>query len=164
MELIFCSRWTVFLNDYLNNLCAFFCPQKHLSIPHILTVVLANFHHRIIVDKVEHPGIGATEMILSNGMRVCYKCTDFLDDQVSTITVLILFGNIQAFLPYYSWWKSHICNLCCNLSSIFLEHIFERKLSCIYYEVLVEQTKDPKPGQCGLWRRCCPDSVVLLLL
>uniref|UniRef100_A0A3B6FQC9 Uncharacterized protein n=1 Tax=Triticum aestivum TaxID=4565 RepID=A0A3B6FQC9_WHEAT len=36
----------------------------------------------IIVDKVEHPGIGATEMILSNGMRVCYKCTDFLDDQV----------------------------------------------------------------------------------
>uniref|UniRef100_A0A453EX77 Zinc protease pqqL n=1 Tax=Aegilops tauschii subsp. strangulata TaxID=200361 RepID=A0A453EX77_AEGTS len=55
----------------------------------------------IIVDKVEHPGIGATEMILSNGMRVCYKCTDFLDDQVSTITVLIPFGNIQAFLPYY---------------------------------------------------------------
>lgn len=35
-----------------------------------------------ILDKVEHPGIGATEMILSNGMRICYKCTDFLDDQV----------------------------------------------------------------------------------
>ncbi|XP_047054247.1 zinc protease PQQL-like [Lolium rigidum] len=35
-----------------------------------------------ILDKVEHPGIGATEMVLSNGMRVCYKCTDFLDDQV----------------------------------------------------------------------------------
>lgn len=35
-----------------------------------------------IIDKVEHPGIGATEMILSNGMRICYKYTDFLDDQV----------------------------------------------------------------------------------
>ncbi|KAG2598443.1 hypothetical protein PVAP13_5KG369400 [Panicum virgatum] len=35
-----------------------------------------------IIGKVEHPGIGATEMILSNGMRICYKYTDFLDDQV----------------------------------------------------------------------------------
>ncbi|RLM93624.1 putative zinc protease PqqL [Panicum miliaceum] len=35
-----------------------------------------------IIDEVEHPGIGATEMILSNGMRICYKYTDFLDDQV----------------------------------------------------------------------------------
>ncbi|OEL21818.1 Zinc protease PQQL-like [Dichanthelium oligosanthes] len=35
-----------------------------------------------IIDKVEHPGIGATEMTLSNGMRICYKYTDFLDDQV----------------------------------------------------------------------------------
>ncbi|KAK3161034.1 hypothetical protein QOZ80_1BG0070790 [Eleusine coracana subsp. coracana] len=35
-----------------------------------------------IIDKVEHPSIGTTEMILSNGMRICYKCTDFLDDQV----------------------------------------------------------------------------------
>lgn len=25
---------------------------------------------------------GSTEVLLSNGMRVCYKCTDFLDDQV----------------------------------------------------------------------------------
>lgn len=37
---------------------------------------------RSIINKVEHPGIGATEMILSNGMRICYKYTDFLDDQV----------------------------------------------------------------------------------
>ena len=35
-----------------------------------------------ILEKVEHPGMGATEIILSNGMQICYKCTDFLDDQV----------------------------------------------------------------------------------
>ncbi|KAJ7973741.1 zinc protease PQQL-like [Quillaja saponaria] len=35
-----------------------------------------------IVQQLEYPNIGATELILSNGMRVCYKCTDFLDDQV----------------------------------------------------------------------------------
>ncbi|GLT79042.1 hypothetical protein SLA2020_505520 [Shorea laevis] len=35
-----------------------------------------------IVEQFEYPNIGATEMILSNGMRVCYKCTDFFDDQV----------------------------------------------------------------------------------
>ncbi|XP_059634863.1 zinc protease PQQL-like [Cornus florida] len=35
-----------------------------------------------IVQQLEYSNIGATELILSNGMRVCYKCTDFLDDQV----------------------------------------------------------------------------------
>ncbi|GKV11869.1 hypothetical protein SLEP1_g23087 [Rubroshorea leprosula] len=35
-----------------------------------------------IVEQFEYPNIGATEIILSNGMRVCYKCTDFFDDQV----------------------------------------------------------------------------------
>lgn len=35
-----------------------------------------------IVQQLEYPNIGATELILSNGMRVCYKCTDFLVDQV----------------------------------------------------------------------------------
>ncbi|KAB1209292.1 putative zinc protease PqqL [Morella rubra] len=35
-----------------------------------------------IVQQFEYPNIGATELILSNGMRVCYKCTDFLADQV----------------------------------------------------------------------------------
>lgn len=34
------------------------------------------------MQQFEHPNIGATELILSNGMRVCYKCTDFLADQV----------------------------------------------------------------------------------
>jgi hypothetical protein len=42
-------------------------------------------HCRSIIDEVEHPGIGATEMILSNGMRICYKYTDFLDDQVCSM-------------------------------------------------------------------------------
>ncbi|CAM6103151.1 unnamed protein product [Calypogeia fissa] len=35
-----------------------------------------------IKSTTEFPEFGATELILSNGMRVCYKCTDFLDDQV----------------------------------------------------------------------------------
>ncbi|XP_068334934.1 zinc protease PQQL-like [Pyrus communis] len=35
-----------------------------------------------IVQQVEYSNIEATELILSNGMRVCYKCTNFLDDQV----------------------------------------------------------------------------------
>ncbi|XP_021276228.1 zinc protease PQQL-like isoform X2 [Herrania umbratica] len=35
-----------------------------------------------IVEQIEYSNIGATELTLSNGMRVCYKCTDFFDDQV----------------------------------------------------------------------------------
>ncbi|KAI9119409.1 hypothetical protein K1719_010084 [Acacia pycnantha] len=35
-----------------------------------------------IVHQFEYSNIGATELVLSNGMRVCYKGTDFLDDQV----------------------------------------------------------------------------------
>ncbi|PQQ14742.1 zinc protease PQQL-like [Prunus yedoensis var. nudiflora] len=35
-----------------------------------------------IVQELEYSKIGATELVLSNGMRVCYKCTNFLDDQV----------------------------------------------------------------------------------
>nr|XP_017222853.1 PREDICTED: zinc protease PQQL-like isoform X1 [Daucus carota subsp. sativus] len=35
-----------------------------------------------IMQQLEISNIGATELILSNGMRVCYKCTDFFDDQV----------------------------------------------------------------------------------
>ncbi|RAL37126.1 hypothetical protein DM860_004048 [Cuscuta australis] len=34
------------------------------------------------VQQIEHQNIGAFELVSSNGMRVCYKCTDFLDDQV----------------------------------------------------------------------------------
>ncbi|KAH7414951.1 hypothetical protein KP509_14G020500 [Ceratopteris richardii] len=35
-----------------------------------------------IVSQSDFPEFGATELLLSNGMRICYKCTDFLDDQV----------------------------------------------------------------------------------
>ncbi|THG13743.1 hypothetical protein TEA_019677 [Camellia sinensis var. sinensis] len=35
-----------------------------------------------IVQQFEYSNTGATELILSTGMRVCYKCTDFFDDQV----------------------------------------------------------------------------------
>ncbi|KAI3421693.1 uncharacterized protein J3R85_011884 [Psidium guajava] len=35
-----------------------------------------------VAQQLEYSDIGATELILSNGMRICYKCTDFLDDQV----------------------------------------------------------------------------------
>ncbi|XP_016651991.1 PREDICTED: zinc protease PQQL-like [Prunus mume] len=35
-----------------------------------------------IVQELEYSKIGVTELVLSNGMRVCYKCTNFLDDQV----------------------------------------------------------------------------------
>ncbi|CAN6441507.1 unnamed protein product [Victoria cruziana] len=35
-----------------------------------------------VVLQCEYPDIEATELVLSNGMRVCYKCTNFLDDQV----------------------------------------------------------------------------------
>lgn len=36
-----------------------------------------------VVQSKEFPDIGATELILSNGMRVCYKRTEFLEDQVN---------------------------------------------------------------------------------
>ena len=31
--------------------------------------------------QYEEP-LNATELVLSNGMRVCFKCTDFFDDEV----------------------------------------------------------------------------------
>lgn len=36
----------------------------------------------VIIQEAEYSNVGAAELTLSNGMRVCYKCTDFLDDQV----------------------------------------------------------------------------------
>ncbi|GLT32236.1 hypothetical protein SLA2020_069160 [Shorea laevis] len=36
----------------------------------------------IIVEQHEYSNFGAIELILSNGMKVCYKCTDFLNDQI----------------------------------------------------------------------------------
>lgn len=40
------------------------------------------------MKELEYSNIGATELILSNGMRICYKRTDFLDDQVLILLVL----------------------------------------------------------------------------
>ena len=37
---------------------------------------------REIEKQHEYPDIGVTELILSNGMKVCYKFTDFKNDQV----------------------------------------------------------------------------------
>lgn len=37
---------------------------------------------RVITGTNEFPEFDAKEIILSNGMRVCYKCTDFNDDEV----------------------------------------------------------------------------------
>ncbi|WCJ42624.1 Insulinase (Peptidase family M16) protein [Euphorbia peplus] len=38
--------------------------------------------HGSILQQLEYSDIGASELMLSNGLRVCYKCTDFLDDQI----------------------------------------------------------------------------------
>ncbi|XP_057813480.1 zinc protease PQQL-like isoform X2 [Cryptomeria japonica] len=35
-----------------------------------------------IASETDFPEFGATELVLSNGMRICYRCTDFLDDQL----------------------------------------------------------------------------------
>ncbi|GJP47352.1 hypothetical protein CLOM_g6553 [Closterium sp. NIES-68] len=35
-----------------------------------------------VQEQREYPGVGVTELRLSNGMRVAIKCTDFLDDQI----------------------------------------------------------------------------------
>lgn len=35
--------------------------------------------------KSDYQDIGVTEIALSNGMKVCYKCTDFQNDQVLII-------------------------------------------------------------------------------
>lgn len=42
-----------------------------------------SFSTRSIINQIEFSPIGVTELLLSNGMKVCYKRTDFLDDQVT---------------------------------------------------------------------------------
>ncbi|KAK7399022.1 hypothetical protein VNO78_10197 [Psophocarpus tetragonolobus] len=49
-------------------------------VPEEIVITKPNMGH--VVQELEYSNIGATELILSNGMRVCYKRTDFLDDQV----------------------------------------------------------------------------------
>ncbi|KAL2501112.1 Insulinase (Peptidase family M16) protein [Forsythia ovata] len=55
-------------------------PWDDEHIPEEIVSTMPNPGH--IVQQFEHSSIGVTELILSNGMRVCYKCTDYLDDQV----------------------------------------------------------------------------------
>ncbi|GFP81693.1 probable zinc protease pqql [Phtheirospermum japonicum] len=50
------------------------------KIPEEIVSVEPNPGH--VLQQLEYSCIGATEMILSNGIRVCYKCTDFFDDQL----------------------------------------------------------------------------------
>ncbi|OIV93964.1 hypothetical protein TanjilG_05667 [Lupinus angustifolius] len=49
-------------------------------VPEEIVTTKPNMGH--VVNDLEYSNIGANELTLSNGMRVCYKCTDFLDDQV----------------------------------------------------------------------------------
>jgi hypothetical protein len=71
---------------------------------------------RTIIDKVEHPSIGTTEIILSNGMRVCYKYTDFLDDQVSSLLISVISKSASSRLTYLNSISgsslSHLDKLC----------------------------------------------------
>lgn len=48
--------------------------------PGVSFILLCFF--RIVIQEAEYPDIGAVELTLSNGMRICYKSTGFLDDQV----------------------------------------------------------------------------------
>lgn len=54
------------------------------------------------MQRFEYQNIGATEIILSNGMRVCYKCTDFLDDQVQQHQIYCGFYGLLVHVTYYS--------------------------------------------------------------
>ncbi|KAJ0090598.1 hypothetical protein Patl1_13417 [Pistacia atlantica] len=60
----------------------FLCNEPVIGIEHEARLQKTILPRENIVQRFEYQNIGATELILSNGMRVCYKCTDFLDDQV----------------------------------------------------------------------------------
>ncbi|KAH1049403.1 hypothetical protein GLYMA_08G030800v4 [Glycine max] len=55
-------------------------PWDDEHVPEEIVTTKPNMGH--VVQELEYSNIGATELILSNGMRICYKRTDFLDDQV----------------------------------------------------------------------------------
>lgn len=51
-----------------------------LSLPDLCPLLL--FLAGSIVSERTFQALGATELTLSNGMRVCFKSTDFLEDEV----------------------------------------------------------------------------------
>ncbi|KAG5155739.1 hypothetical protein JHK82_013708 [Glycine max] len=55
-------------------------PWDDEHVPEEIVTTKPNMGH--VVQELKYSNIGATELILSNGMRICYKHTDFLDDQV----------------------------------------------------------------------------------
>ncbi|KAL8489686.1 hypothetical protein ACS0TY_025545 [Phlomoides rotata] len=55
-------------------------PWDDETIPEEIVSIEPNPGH--VVQQFEYSDIGATELVLSNGMRVCYKCTDFFNDQI----------------------------------------------------------------------------------
>ncbi|XP_050218354.1 zinc protease PQQL-like [Mercurialis annua] len=56
------------------------CPWDDENIPE--EIVSVKPKPGSVLHQLEYSNVGASELILSNGMRVCYKCTDFLDDQI----------------------------------------------------------------------------------
>ena len=54
---------------------------------------------RVIVEIKESPEYEATEITLSNGMRVCYKCTDFNDDEVGIHFIFLTLSHEYALAP-----------------------------------------------------------------
>lgn len=61
------------------------------------------------MQQCEYPNIGATELVLSNGMRVCYKSTDFLDDQVQLCDSNAISVVQDLSKETLSIWQSVLC-------------------------------------------------------
>lgn len=79
---------TVTLDDLKNAVSKITCLEERRNImpwdeEHVPEEIVTIKPNSGSVDQQqEYADIKVTELILSNGMRVCYKCTDFLDDQV----------------------------------------------------------------------------------
>lgn len=61
------------------------------------------------MQQCEYPNIGATELVLSNGLRVCYKSTDFLDDQVQLCDSNAISVVQDLSKETLSIWQSVLC-------------------------------------------------------
>lgn len=80
---------------------------------------LISLQIRHIVKELEYSNIGATELILSNGMRICYKRTDFLNDQVSILVGIAC----QVYHSSYTFLKQTLNN-CTNLVAVLIDNLF----------------------------------------